>query len=52
MIHWIQKQFPQCRAIQLTVHPDNQTAKGLYRSIGFVQTGEKMGEEEVMKRSV
>jgi diamine N-acetyltransferase len=52
MTDWIKTRFPQCRAIQLTVYPDNRRAESLYKSLGFVKTGEKMGEEDVMKLSV
>jgi diamine N-acetyltransferase len=52
MIEWIKTRFPQCRAIQLTVYPENKRAESLYKSLGFVKTGEKMGEEDIMKLSV
>lgn len=52
MITWIQSQFPQCEEIRLTVHKDNRTAKKLYSNLGFVETGNWFGDEEVMKLNV
>jgi diamine N-acetyltransferase len=42
------RQRPNCGVIALTVHQDNVTARGLYRSLGFVETGERDGDELVM----
>ncbi|MGE7823194.1 GNAT family N-acetyltransferase [Paenibacillus sp. NPDC093718] len=50
MISWIQSQFPLCEEIRLTVHKDNRIAKNLYSNLGFVETGNWFGDEEVMKR--
>lgn len=42
------RQRPNCEVIALTVHQDNATARRLYRSLGFVETGERDGDELVM----
>lgn len=52
MITWIQSQFPQCEEIRLTVHKDNRIAKTLYSNLGFVETGNWFGDEEVLKLDV
>lgn len=44
-LEFIKEQHVQCRSIQLTVHPENERAHQLYRSIGFQPTGaESSGE--------
>jgi diamine N-acetyltransferase len=45
LITFVQVQFPACRMLLLTVHPDNQRAKDLYVAAGFVDTG-KMAFDE------
>ncbi len=52
MITWIQSQFPQCEEIRLTVHKDNRIAKTLYSNLGFAETGNWFGDEEVLKLDV
>lgn len=42
------RQRPTCDVIALTVHEDNPVARGLYRSLGFVESGERDGDELVM----
>lgn len=39
---------PGCGAIALTVHEDNDTARRIYRALGFTETGEAQGDELVM----
>jgi diamine N-acetyltransferase len=39
---------PGCRLVALTVHEDNVAARALYRSLGFVENGERDGDELVM----
>lgn len=39
---------PGCRLVALTVHEDNTVARGLYRSLGFTETGERDDDELVM----
>ena len=34
--------------VALTVHEDNTVARGLYRSLGFTETGERDDDELVM----
>ena len=41
----VRREYPQCRALQLTVHPDNLAAQRLYAAAGFQPTGsERWGE--------
>jgi diamine N-acetyltransferase len=42
------RQRPNCDVIALAVHEDNPTARSLYRWLGFVETGERDGDELVM----
>jgi diamine N-acetyltransferase len=49
MIDWIQKTFEQCSEIRLTVHKENETAKKLYKRIGFQKTSQMFGDEEVWR---
>jgi diamine N-acetyltransferase len=46
------REKPGCREIALSYLPDNETAKGLYASLGFVETGETEGEEVVARLRV
>lgn len=39
---------PGCRLVALTVHEDNATARALYSSLGFTETGERDDDELVM----
>lgn len=52
MIAYITDRFAQCREVRLTVYPDNHSAISLYRELGFVETGEHMGEECVLRLPV
>ncbi|MGG1662723.1 GNAT family N-acetyltransferase [Brevibacillus sp. NRS-1366] len=52
MTRYITNRFSQCREIRLTVYSGNHSAIQLYRSIGFVETGERMGEEWVLRLPV
>lgn len=49
MIDWIKTAFTQCCEIRLTVFHDNQHAKKLYKSLGFIKTNQLFGEEEVWR---
>jgi diamine N-acetyltransferase len=49
MIEWIKNKFEQCSEIRLTVHKENHNAKKLYESIGFQQTSQMFGDEEVWR---
>ncbi|WMJ22498.1 GNAT family N-acetyltransferase [Paludicola sp. MB14-C6] len=42
----------QVTEIYLSVEPDNVVAKGLYQSVGFLETGEMLEAEELMKFTV
>ncbi len=43
------KREPGLRDIQTSYHPDNATAAGLYTSLGFLQTGEFVDGEVVVR---
>ncbi len=43
---------PGCREIALSYGPDNEAAKSLYGSLGFVETGEVEGDEMVARLRV
>ncbi|PLR68897.1 MULTISPECIES: GNAT family N-acetyltransferase [Bacillaceae] len=47
IVKWINNRFTQCKEIRLTVYKDNHNAKELYKSFGFVETGDSYGGEEV-----
>ena len=44
-IQFVKDHHPACRAIQLTVHPDNQRAQHLYMQAGFRPTGTELEGE-------
>ncbi len=50
-LQFIRDHFPQCQAIQLTVHPENEAAKRLYTGVGFIETGKDLMGEPVYKLS-
>jgi diamine N-acetyltransferase len=52
MIEWILNRFTNCKEIRLTVYRDNHVARELYKSFGFLPTGDVYGEEDVMFLSV
>ena len=44
-IEHVERHYPECRYINLTVHPDNLSAQKLYAAAGFVRTrDEAFGE--------
>lgn len=45
IVNYIQNRFQQCEEIQLVVKPDNEIAMHLYKSFGFVDSGEIYGKE-------
>ncbi|MBA3943191.1 MAG: GNAT family N-acetyltransferase [Herpetosiphonaceae bacterium] len=50
-VHFIEAHYPQCRAIHLTVHPENQRAQHLYTGLGFQPTGAEVDGEPVYRRA-
>ena len=45
IIELVRREYPQCRALLLTVHPENLAAQRLYTAAGFQPTGgERWGE--------
>src|SRR6266566_3463974 len=45
LLQFIRDHHPQCQALQLTVHPENDRARHLYTSAGFRPTGEVFSDE-------
>ncbi len=43
---------PECREVALSYDPENQVARRLYASLGFVETGEREDDELVARRRV
>ena len=41
------KDIPECKDISISYWPDNNIARTLYKSLGFSETGELSGGEEV-----
>ena len=50
-LQFIQDYHPQCQALQLTVHPENEHARRLYIGVGFQPTGATLGDEPVYQFS-
>ncbi len=46
------EKYPRCAQISLTVHPENTVAQRLYRSLGFIDGGEMLGEEMIWRLPV
>ncbi len=44
--------IPDCCQIFISYEPENEVARGLYASLGFVVTGEFVGEEEVACKEI
>ena len=49
LLHFIKAQLVECRAIYITVHPENERAIRLYTNAGFQATGEERWEEPVYR---
>jgi len=49
LLQFIKDHHPQCQAIHLTVHPENDHAKHLYTSAGFRPTGTELSGEPVYR---
>lgn len=50
-LQFIQDHYPQCQALQLTVHPENEHAQRLYIGVGFQPTGATLSDEPVYQLS-
>jgi len=50
-LQFVQDRHPQCQALQLTVHPENEHARRLYTTIGFQPTGDTLNDESVYRLS-
>jgi diamine N-acetyltransferase len=48
-IQFIKDSYPQCQAIQLTVHQENEPAKQLYTKAGFLPSESELMGEPVYK---
>jgi len=46
-IQLVKTHYLQAQSLRLTVHPENSAAQALYRSLGFVATGEELDGEPV-----
>jgi diamine N-acetyltransferase len=51
-LHFIRDHHPQCQALQLTVHPENDRAWRLYTGAGFRPTGAIFSGEPVYRLSL
>ncbi len=49
LLQCMRDHHPQCQAIQLTVHPENDRAKRLYTNAGFRPTGATLSDEPVYR---
>lgn len=49
LIRLVRSEHLACRALQLTVHPDNERARRLYARVGFRPTGEVVDAELVYR---
>ncbi|HZU66766.1 MAG TPA: GNAT family N-acetyltransferase [Ktedonobacteraceae bacterium] len=48
-LQFLGEHHPQCRSLQLTVHPENHVAQHLYTEAGFKSTGELLDNEPVYR---
>jgi len=48
-LQFLRDNHPQCDALQLTVHPENERAQHLYKSLGFQPTSEELDQEPIYK---
>ena len=51
-IELVQRVYPQCRMLQLVVHPENTAARRLYTAAGFQPTGAERWGEPVYQRRI
>ncbi len=51
-LQFIRDHHPQCQALQLTVHPENEHAQRLYIGVGFQPTGATLSDEPVYQLSL
>ncbi len=49
LLQFIKEQFVECRAMHITVHPENERAIRLYTAAGFQATGEERWGESVYR---
>ena len=49
LIEHIERNYPECRSISLTVHPDNLPAQRLYTAAGFIRTSEEAFGEPLFR---
>ena len=52
LLRFIKARFVECRAIYITVHPENERAIRLYTTAGFQATGEERWGEAVYRLSL
>lgn len=51
LFDWLSAEHPNCRILQLTVHPENYHAQRLYEQAGFAATDQRI-EGEVVYRCI
>jgi diamine N-acetyltransferase len=51
LLEFIRDHHPQCQALHLTVHPENEAALRLYIGVGFQPTGAIFSDEPVYRLS-
>lgn len=51
-LQFIMNHHPQCRSVQLTVHPENALALHLYTDVGFVPTDATLSGEPVYQKKL
>src|SRR5207244_2253065 len=44
---WVAQQYPVCRLVYLSLHPQNEVARRLYLSVGFELTDRVVDEEPI-----
>jgi len=52
IVEHIRLTWPKCKTVKLTVHPNNEIAKTVYCSCGFIATGEIQDSEPVFELSL
>ena len=51
IVEWVRRERPACRSLRLTLHPENERARRLYTSVGFVPSGEDRQGEPLWQRT-
>jgi len=51
-IEHVERHYPECRCINLTLHPDNHLAQQLYTAAGFVRTRDEAFGEPLFRLQI